>query len=264
MTRALRERLAGAGVDWIVPDWPVPQHVTALSTTRHGGVSEGARATLHADGARLAGDPQRSAILANRARLEALLPAPPIWLSQVHGPDVAHIDAASVDTARLSPPVADAAVTSLRGVVLAVRTADCLPVLFADRAGTVVGVAHAGWRGLARNVLEATVSAMGVPVEDIVAWFGPAIGPQAFEVGRDVFDAFCAQDPAAQACFVPWSDGKWLADLCGLARRRLERAGIRAIGGGGWCTYTQADRFFSYRRDRDAGRMASLLWLAPR
>jgi YfiH family protein len=264
VTRALRGRIAALGVDWIVPDWPVPDHVAALSTTRHGGLSTGPRATLDVGGGRPDDDPQRAAILGNRARIDALLPAPPIWLAQVHGADVARIGVDNVEAARVSPPVADAAVTTLRHVVLAVRTADCLPVLFADRRGTVVGVAHAGWRGLAHDVLEATLAALGVPPADVVAWFGPAIGPQTFEVGRDVLDAFCAQDPGARACFMPRPDGKWLADLCGLARRRLGRAGVGAISGGGWCTYTQSERFFSYRRERDAGRMATLLWLVPR
>jgi YfiH family protein len=166
------------------------------------------------------------------------------------------------------------------GAVLGVRTADCLPVLFADRAGTVVGAAHGGWRGLAAGVLEATVRAMRVPPREIVAWLGPAIGAQKFEVGRDVVDAFCATDSSAAACFTPHRYGtrlaadreekwlaadreeKWLADLYGFARHRLGREGITAIAGGGYCTMTEAGRFFSYRRDKDAGRMATLIWLA--
>jgi YfiH family protein len=179
------------------------------------------------------------------------------------------------------PPVADAAVTRARGIVLGVRTADCLPVLFADRAGTVVGAAHGGWRGLAAGVLEATVRAMGVPPREVVAWLGPAIGPHKFEVGRDVVDAFCGMDSAAAVCFAPLRDGtrlaadreeekwlaadreeKWLADLYAFARHRLGREGVTAIAGGGYCTMSEADRFFSYRRDKDAGRMATLIWLA--
>jgi len=135
--------------------------------------------------------------------------------------------------------------------------------VFADRAGTVVGAAHAGWRGLAAGVLEATLQAMCVPPRDIVAWFGPAIGPQRFEVGRDVFDAFCVVDPGAASAFAPHGDCKWLANLYGLALRRLRRAGVNAVAGGGHCTMTESDRFFSWRRDKDIGRMATLIWLAP-
>jgi YfiH family protein len=242
----------------------VQPRVGALSTTRNGGGSEGTRATLDVGNARGDDAGEQAAILANRARVAALLPTSPIWLAQVHGADVAHINSDTVARARTAPPVADAAVTTLPGVVLSVRTADCLPVLFADRAGTVVGIAHAGWRGLARNVLENTIAALGVSAGEVLAWLGPAIGPQAFEVGHDVFDAFCAADSGAAAHFAARAGDKWLADLCGLARRRLERAGLRSITGGGWCTFTQSDRFFSYRRDGDTGRMASLVWLAPR
>jgi len=263
MTDALREQLADSGLDWLVPDWPVSRHVGAFSTTRNGGVSQGARATLDVGSARGDDNGEGVAILANRARIGALLPGPPIWLSQVHGADVARIDSDNVDAARNSPPVADAAVTALAGVVLCVRTADCLPVLFADRAGTVVGIAHAGWRGLARNVLENTIAALGVPAANLMAWLGPAIGPRAFEVGHDVYDAFCAADSGAATCFARRSGDKWLADLPGLARGRLDHAGVGMIEGGRWCTFTQSDRFFSYRRDRDTGRMASLVWLAP-
>jgi polyphenol oxidase len=167
-----------------------------------------------------------------------------------------------VSSLRASPPTADAAVTRVPGVVLGVRTADCLPVLFADREGNVVGAAHAGWRGLAAGVLEATLRAMDVPPCNVTAWLGPAIGPRKFEVGRDVYDAFCAEDAAAVACFAPHRDGKWLADLYGLARHRLERAGVTAVAGGGHCTMSESARFFSFRGDKDTGRMATLVWLA--
>ena len=266
----LAQRLAQAGLDWIVPDWDAPSAVQALATTRNGGVSVGARASLDLGGAMLPHDAERAAVLENRNRLACFLPSLPIWLAQVHAADVALIDGANV-MAFTSPPVADAAVTRVRGIVLGVRTADCLPVLFADRAGTVVGAAHAGWRGLAAGVLEATVREMRVPPRDIVAWLGPAIGPRRFEVGRDVVDAFSGTDSSAAAFFAPLRDGKWLAanreekwlaDLYGYARHRLEREGVTAVAGGGYCTMSEADRFFSYRRDKDAGRMATLIWLA--
>ena len=146
--------------------------------------------------------------------------------------------------------------------MLGVRTADCLPVLFADRGGTVIGAAHAGWRGLAAGVLEATLQAMDTQTREIVAWLGPAIGPRMFEVGGDVFDAFCATDSGAASCFAPHRDGKWLADLYGLAKRRLRRSGVTNVAGGGHCTMTESERFFSWRRDKGPGRMATLVWLA--
>jgi YfiH family protein len=264
MTATLSRRIAAAGLDWIVPAWEAPPQVAALSTSRNGGVSGGACASLDLGAAHLADDSSRAGILENRARVAAFLPSAPVWLSQVHGRDVASVDAARIAAMRENPPVADAAVTAMPGVVLAVRTADCLPVLLADRAGTVIGAAHAGWRGLAAGVLEATLAAMCVPGREIVAWLGPAIGPQSFEVGRDVFEAFCTGDSGARACFAEMRDEKWLADLYGLARRRLKQAGVVTIGGGEYCTLTQGNRFFSYRRDRSAGRMASMLWLDPR
>jgi len=265
---ALTARLATAGLDWIVPDWPAPAHVGALSTTRAGGVNLAAAATLElrlATGAATSAETE-SALTRNRHRLDAFLPAPPVWLAQVHGTGVAVLDGATLAGARAVPPVADAAVTRERGIVCAVRTADCLPVLFADRAGTVAGVAHAGWRGLAAGVLEATVAALaalgGAP-HDLVAWFGPAIGPAAFEVGDEVRAAFAASDPDSRGCFAPAGEGKWRADLYALARRRLATAGVHDVSGGGWCTVADAARFYSHRRARDAARMATLVWLAP-
>ena len=263
MNAGLSQKLAQAALDWIVPDWGVPARVQALATTRNGGVTIGARASLDLGAALPACDAQHDAVLENRRRLARFLPAAPVWLSQVHGVDVARIDRNNVSELRASPPTADAAVTRIPGIVLGVRTADCLPVLFADRKGTVVAAAHAGWRGLAAGVLEATLRAMDTSPHDVMAWFGPAIGPQKFEVGRDVFAAFCANDADAACCFAPHHDGKWLADLYGLARRRLERAGVTAIAGGGHCTMTESGRFYSFRGDRDTGRMATLVWLAP-
>jgi hypothetical protein len=167
---------------------------------------------------------------------------------------------------RAPSPVADAAVTREPDVVCAVLTADCMPVLFADQRGNTVGIAHAGWRGLAAGVLEATITALGdlgTDPNDVVAWLGPAIGPDRFEVGSDVRDRFCADDPAAEASFAPREPGKWHADLFALARARLARAGVRRIDGGGYCTHSDANRFFSYRRERDTGRMATAIWMAP-
>jgi hypothetical protein len=255
----LAHELAAAGLDWIVPDWPVPSRVCALATTRTGGVSTGPRATMNLG--RNARD-DTEALAENRRRLQTLLPAAPKWLDQVHGAAVVTLTAAS---SSLPCPIADAAVTRERGVVCAVLTADCLPVLFADRGGNAVGIAHGGWRGLAAGVLEATIAALrdlGARADDLVAWLGPAIGPARFEVGADVHDRFCAGDPEAQACFTPHGPDKWRADLYGLARARLVRSGVPHVWGGGYCTHSDAMRFFSYRRERDTGRMATVVWLA--
>ena len=194
MTARLVRELATRSLDWIVPTWNGSARVEALFTTRNGGGA--------AD-----------------SHMRTLLPAEPIWLAQVHGRDVVEIDERMLASVRATPPRADAAVTRIPGVVLSVRTADCLPVLFADRAGSVVAVAHAGWRGLAAGVLEATIASMRVPPSDLSVWLGPAIGPRAFEVGSDVYAAYCDTDPAATNCFSPLREGKWLADLPGLGAR---------------------------------------------
>jgi YfiH family protein len=253
---ALAAELRAAGLDWIVPDWPAPGNVCAVATTRSGGVSTGAYSTLNlARGGR--DDP--AALAENRRRFERFLPAPPVPLAQVHGAAVAILDRATK-----ASPTADAAVTRERGVVCAVLTADCMPVVLTDRAGSAVGIAHAGWRGLASGVLEATIAALarlGADRCNLLAWLGPAIGPAAFEVGADVHAAFCANDPGAVALFATGRPGKWHADLYALARRRLEGAGIASIHGGGECTHTDSTRFFSYRRERDSGRMATAVWL---
>lgn len=237
--------------DLIVPDWPAPANVRALSTTRAGGISVGSYANLNL-GDHVADDP--AAVAENRTRLRRYLPAEPVWLKQVHRADVADADRAS------SIPEADAAVARRVGAVCAVLTADCLPVLFCDHAGSVVAAAHAGWRGLAGGVVEAAVAAMEVAPETVLAWLGPAIGPAAFEVGGEVREAFLAQNPAAEAAFAAQPEGKWLADIFLLARLRLQKIGVTAIYGGGVCTYTDATRFYSYRRDGATGRMASLVW----
>ncbi|HKA40990.1 MAG TPA: peptidoglycan editing factor PgeF [Burkholderiales bacterium] len=239
--------------DWISPKWPAPANVRALITTRAGGVSLGPYASLNL-GLRTGDDPQ--AIAANRAALRATLPQDPTWLTQVHGSRVVDADVA------VTRPEADAAVARRAGTVCAVLVADCVPVLFADRTGTIVAIAHAGWRGVASGVVENTVRSMQCEPGEVLAFLGPGIGPRAFEVGPDVLHAFVDSDPEMQSAFVPSSPGKWLADLFALARRRLRRAGVTHISGGGLCTYSDAARFFSYRRERTTGRMAAVIWLS--
>lgn len=236
----------------IVPDWPAPPGVRALSTTRGGGCSQPPWASFNLGDH--VGDAS-SAVAANRAALRGHLPAEPVWLRQVHGTRC--VDAAGV----VAGIEADASFTRKRGVVCAVMTADCLPVLVCAEDGSVVGVAHAGWRGLAAGVVESLVAAMDVPGERLLAWLGPAIGPRAFEVGGEVRDAFIATDAGAAAAFVAQRDGKWLADLYLLARRRLGALGVRRVHGGGYCTVGASERFFSFRRDGVTGRMATLIWI---
>lgn len=241
----------------ILPGWQAPHRVRALTTTRAGGCSEPPydRANLALD----VGDDPR-AVTANRTHLarSLRLPESPRWLHQVHGTRV--VDAA----AAVKPVPADACISRRPGEVCAILTADCLPVLFCDRAGTCVGAAHAGWRGLSGGVLEATVRALRCAPADILAWLGPAIGPDAYPVGPEVRATFLAADPEAAAAFAPAAQGRWLADLYALARQRLARIGVTQIRGGGACTYHDPRRFFSYRRDgRRAGRMATVIWLDP-
>ncbi len=255
----LRGRLAADGLDWIVPDWEAPERVVAVSTTKRGGAA--GELDLGPSRVEVAANPD--AVAADRARLAALLPSAPVWLHQVHGARVVEVDAVNRSSLLADPPDADAAVTRTPGISIAVRAADCLPVVFCDRRVTVVAAAHAGWRGLAAGVLEATVRAMAVDPRDVVAWIGPAIGPSAFEVGRDVLDAFAAANLSDAECFIPVGDGKWLADLPALARRRLARAGVAMVAGGTWCTHGDAARFHSWRRDRSAGRMATAIAIVP-
>jgi hypothetical protein len=242
--------------DWIAPDWPAPRQVRACTTTRSGGMSD-----IPFDSMNLADhvgdDPIR--VAANRKRMEELLglPAPPAWLRQVHGVEVNHLTASPLE----SPPTADAAITRETGVVCAVMTADCLPILLCDQQGTQVAAVHAGWRGLADGVLETTVQSMAVAGDHLLAWLGPAIGAQAFEVGNEVREAFDSRDPWCGDAFRPARDGHWWADLYTLARRRLHTLGVTAVYGGHWCTFSDARRFYSYRRDGETGRMASLIWL---
>jgi YfiH family protein len=257
-TSSLGARIAAAGLDWIVPSWPAPAHVKALATTRNGGVSVGRYDSLNL-GVAAGDDPV--AVAENRRRLAAYLPSAPLWLRQVHGVDVVTLDAEAVNVARTSAPIADAAVTRERNVVLGVLIADCLPVLFAERTGNVIAVAHAGWRGLSHGVLENTVAAMGIDPGDIIAWLGPAIGMNAFEVGEDVVEAFAGS--GVREGLAPNGRGKWNADLHAIARARLERSGVRSISGAGYCTFTDSALFFSYRREQETGRMAALIWIAP-
>jgi len=280
---------------WLAADWPAPPGVRALTTLRHGlGVSQAPFEAFN-QGARCGDDPE--AVLENRHQLESALqlPSAPRWLRQVHGVEVARFDAsapslslqakgrvgegcsATIQT-REAPskprpslhesggdsdePEADASVTSTPGTVLAILTADCMPVVFAAKDGSEVAAAHAGWRGLADGVLEATVAAMSVAPAGMLAWLGPCAGPQAYEVGQDVFDAFVSRDGRAADCFVATRPGHWKVDLYALARQRLADADIAMehIHGGGLCTISDPSRFFSHRRDQRTGRMATLVW----
>lgn len=237
--------------NWLVPEWLAPPGVRTLITTRAGGVSEAPWKGLNL-GLHVGDDP--AAVVKNRRRLRDCLPTEPVWLEQVHG--------STVVCAESGGGRADASVTRVLDTVCTIMSADCLPVLFCDQGGTVVAAAHAGWRGLAGGVLENTVQAMGVEASRILVWLGPAIGPEAFEVGEEVREAFVAVDPAAAVAFRPAETaGKWMGNLFALARRRLERAGVTMIYGGGHCTVSDPKRFYSYRRDGVTGRFASLIWL---
>lgn len=240
-------------LELIRPDWPAPANVKALSTTRHGGTSTGPYAALNL-GNHVGDDPQ--SVAANRTLLGQHLPMEPLWLTQVHGTTV-------VNAACTCPHAkADASIARMANRICVIMTADCLPVLFCDTQGTAVGAAHAGWRGLNAGILEATVKTMKTPPGEIMAWLGPAIGPDAFEVGEEVRAAFIAHDASAENAFRPSAnEGKWLADLYQLARQRLAACGVTQVYGGDRCTYSEADTFFSYRRDGTTGRMASLIWL---
>lgn len=247
----------------IIPAWPAPAGVRALVTTRQGGASAGPWTSFNL--ATHVGD-DAAAVTANRAQLRRSLPADPPWLTQVHGTRC--VDAALAQ----SGVEADASFTRRRGVVCAVLTADCLPVLLCDDSARAVSAMHAGWRGLADGVIEAGVAAMNVPGERLMAWLGPAIGPAAFEVGADVRDAFLAHPSLggqAAHAFTPVGTGKWLCDIYLLARQRLHAVNIRRIAGAvrldtashNFCTVRDVDRFYSFRRDGVTGRMASCIWL---
>jgi polyphenol oxidase len=218
----------------IYPDWPAPVNVNA-------------RVTLRALGD-MAGEGRRA--------VHGLLQTEPVWLKQVHGTSVVDADS------RPEAPVGDAAVARRKGTVCAVMAADCMPVLLADESGGVVAAAHAGWRGLSAGVIEAAIGAMRVPPASVIAWLGPAIGPRVYEVGEEVRAAFLERDANAAAAFVPARPGHWLLDLYAVARQRLAMLGVNRVYGGGLCTYSEPERFYSYRRDRAAGRMAALIWLS--
>jgi len=235
-------------------DWPAPPGVHALTSLRHGlGVS--AAPFDHFNLGSRCGD-DADAVIENRRQLQAALhlPSPPRWLRQVHGVAVA------VEPG-FDEPEADAAVTVTPGRVLAILTADCLPVVLASRAGDDIGAAHAGWRGLCAGVLEAAVGAMHTPAQQLMAWLGPAAGPQAYEIGEDVFAAFVQRDPAAAAAFAATRPGHWKVDLYALARQRLQAVGVTAAFGGEQCTISDPARFFSHRRDQRGGRIATLVWM---
>jgi len=246
--------------DWIVPDWPAPPRVRAFVTTRAGGVSAGEHASLNL-GASCGDDPGN--VARNRAIVRAQLPGDPFFLAQVHGAHVATPGTVPGDSPRGLSPKADAAATQKPGTVCVVLTADCMPVFFSNADGSKVGVAHAGWRGMAAGVLENTVAAIGGEAGGVIAWMGPAIGPDAFEVGPEVREAFMAADSGADTAFRPHKPGKYMADLYALARRRLAKAGLREIHGGGFCTYHEPGRFFSYRRVQKSGRMGAFIWIEP-
>jgi hypothetical protein len=241
--------------EWLVPDWSAPAHVRAFVTTRAGGVSKGDYASMNLGYG--SGD-DAGHVARNRAIVREKLPSEPRWMKQVHGTHAVHIDRAD------DQPTADAAVTSHAGRVAVVLTADCMPLFLCDDSGTRVAVAHAGWRGMAAGLIESTVQAMQADPAHVMAWMGPAIGPDAFEVGREVREAFVAVDAAADRAFRAHQPGKYMADLYALARQRLARAGVERIHGGGFCTYHENERFFSYRRKRASGRMGAFIWIEPR
>ena len=236
----------------IIPDWPVPANVKTLQTTRNGGVSSSPYDSLNL-GDHVGDSPL--AVERNRMLLNTLLPSEPVWLEQAHGTVVANADMAGC------LPQADACIARHRAAVCVVMTADCLPVLLCDTEGSVVGAVHAGWKGLAAGVIEAAVQAMDVAPQSLMAWLGPAISQDAFEVGDEVRAMFVAAQPQASSAFIPGQSGKWFADICSLARLRLSALGITQIYGGGYCTYRDRERFFSYRRDGSTGRMGTFIWL---
>jgi YfiH family protein len=249
---------------WIVPDWPAPANVRAICTTRHGGVSQPPYASLNLGDH--VGDASE-AVATNRKILRDAVQARPVFLKQVHGSGVVQLTAETPDATQ-----ADGCVAAARGVACTIMVADCLPVLFTTTDGRVVAAAHAGWRGLAgqggQGILEAIWDRLGhdhgVRAEEAMAWLGPCIGPQAFEVGPEVKAAFEAHDPHAGALFKPHVGGKWLADLPGLARLRLRALGLRHVFGNdgslGWCSVANPAQFFSHRRDRVSGRFAAAIW----
>jgi polyphenol oxidase len=249
---------AGTALQTLVPDWPAPPGVRAAFTLRCGGVSLAPFDSLNV-GLHVGDAP--AAVTENRRRLrgQLRLPAEPAWLEQVHGTEVADLDAPG--SALAASAAADAVFTRQPRRVCVVQVADCLPVLLAARDGSCVAAVHAGWRGLSAGVLEAALRRLAAQPAHLMAWLGPAIGPAHFEVGREVRDAFVTGDAGAAGAFTANPRGRWQCDLTALARRRLGAAGITSVCGGKWCTYADPSRFFSYRRDGQCGRMAALIWL---
>jgi len=248
----------GSEIEIIAADWPAAAHIHACTTTRKGGVSRGVYQGLnlathvHDDAGHVA---RNREILAHQLKL----PAEPVWLNQVHSARVIRVDATTDLTA-------DAACTDQPGAVCAVLTADCLPVFFTDAAGSCVGIAHAGWRGLHAGVISATLEMMqtlAASAGEIMVWLGPAIGPNAFEVGAEVVEAFSSKNPANSAAFTRTDADHWLCDIYRLARTELALAGVEQVYGGGLCTHGDAGRFYSWRREGETGRMASLIWMDP-
>ena len=242
---------------WLLPDWPAPSNIGAFTTTRQGGVSIAPYDCLNL------GDHVEDVPLAvarNRQIVGeiAQLPSEPLWLKQVHGTAVTDMDGGGSGY-----PTADASIALQPKQVCVVMTADCLPVLFCNKTGTKVAAAHAGWRGLCDGMLEQTVKAFQEQPSELLAWIGPGIGSTAFEVGAEVWAEFIAIDANAESAFTPSVNaGKWLGDLYQIARQRLAKVGVTAVYGGDYCTYTDRERFFSYRRDGKTGRMGSFIWLA--
>lgn len=241
--------------DWITPDWPASDRVRAVSTTRRGGVSKGRYASFNL-GAHVGDDPR--AVAENRLclRHQLNLACEPRWLKQRHGGHVVNLNGSEVREP------CDAAVTHTANEICVIMTADCLPVLLCDLAGTMIAAAHCGWRSLAAGILENTLAAMHITPGDLLAWLGPAIGPSVYQVGDDVRAALTMAHPDAELAFEPQRPGKWLCDLYLIASQRLRYAGVTHIYGGGFCTYSERERFFSYRRDGECGRMATLIWLS--
>ena len=248
--------MRGAEPARLEADWPAPPGVVAFTTLRSAAGASRAPFDAFNLGLRSGDDP--AAAMANRAALHAAIGTahPPRWLHQVHGVAVHRADGETHEE-----PTADAAVTDVPGLPLAILTADCLPVLFAAQDGREIGAAHAGWPGLSAGVLEATLAAMRTPAAELLAWIGPGAGPARYEVGENVHAAFVDQDAGAAAGFAPTRPGHWLADLPWLARRRLAAAGVQRVFGGTECTISQPQRWYSYRRDGATGRMASLIWI---
>ncbi|MCR6663523.1 MAG: peptidoglycan editing factor PgeF [Luteimonas sp.] len=249
----------------IVAGAPFPANVHAFTTLRHGaGASQAPFDTFNLGNFRTTDGDDAGVVARNRVELaEGFgLPSTPHWLKQVHGTDVMRFDAIP---AHGDEPEADAAITSTPGVVLAILTADCLPVVFAAKDGSEIAAAHAGWPGLSKGMLEATLDAMRTPAADVVAWIGPAAGPSRYEVGRNVFDAFVSHDAGAAVHFAATREGHWLADLPALARRRLVASGMHVVDihGGDLCTISDPARFFSHRRDGRSGRIATIAWIDP-